>query len=180
MNGNTKKYKFNIIDVLIILTIIAIGVVMYYYMSARNTIATNLEVDLEYTVELKTVHIDYLDKINLGDNAVETVRDQQIGEVVDIEISPSYVTAINAITGETYKQEYPAVQLEPDAEPQCEYYNVKVTIRDTFKRSDSGYKINAFELVIGEMVHFRVPHFVGEGYCISINELPKEVAVNEG
>ena len=35
MEAKQKKYRFNIIDVLIILVVLAIGVVMYYYMG-RN------------------------------------------------------------------------------------------------------------------------------------------------
>lgn len=183
MEAKQKKYRFNIIDVLIILVVLAIGVVMYYYMGARNSVALNLEVELEYVVELKTVHRDYLDKINVGDKVVETVRDQQIGEITDIKVSPAYNIATNTDTGDMYISYYPQINtdgsLDGDtqdekAEPEYEYYNVKVTVRDTFKRSESGYKINAFNLVVGQVVYFRVPHFVAEGFCISITELPKE------
>ncbi len=189
MTKNEKKYRFNIIDVLIILVVIAIGVVMYYYMSARNTVASNSEVELEYVVELKTVHKDYLDNIKIGDKAVETVREQQIGEIVDIAISPAYNIATNTETGEMYIAYYPPLDENGDTivldgeennQPiegrEYEYYNVRVTVRDTFKRSESGYKINAFELVVGQVVYFRVPEFIGEGYCLSIKEIDKEEA----
>lgn len=191
MNNNQKKYRFNIIDVLIILVVIAIGVVMYYYMSARNTMASNLEVEVEYTVELKTVYIDYVDNINIGDKVVETVRDQQIGEVVEVVVSPAYNVATNTETGETYIAYYPQIngseeeestdgeaseEGEEKTEPVYEYYNVRVKVRDTFKKSDNGYKKNAFDLSVGEKVNFRVPHFVNEGYCIEIKEIAKEAA----
>lgn len=166
------KYKFNIIDILIILAVIAIGVVMYYYVSARNEVESASYVDIEYTVELKTVHKDYVDKIHLGDGAVETVRDQQIGEIVNIEVAPAYNVATNMETGEMFLEEYPVVNI--DDEETHEYYNVKVTIKDTFKKSAEGYSINAFNLVVGRLVYFRVPNFVGEGYCINIVELERE------
>ena len=144
MKAKQKKYRFNIIDVLIILIILAIGVVMYYYMGARNTVASNLEVDLEYVVELKTVHRDYLDNISIGDKVVETVRDQQIGEIIDIKVSPAYNIATNTDTGDMYISYYPQINTDGEVtegaegtqtEPEYEYYNLKVTVRDTFKRS---------------------------------------------
>ncbi len=180
MNNKQKKYRFNIIDVLIILTVLAIGVVMYYYMSARNSVASSLETEIEYTVELKTVHKDYVDNIKEGDHVFETVREQQIGEVVSVEISPAYNIATDTLTGEMYVSYYPEINVPEDTtqeyEPEYEYYNVKVGIKGKFKKSDKGYSINAFDLVIGQLVYMRVPEYVGQGYCIAINELEGEVA----
>lgn len=162
---------------------------MYYYMSARNTVASSSEVELEYVVELKTVHRDYIDNIKIGDNVVETVREQQIGEIIDVVVSPAYNVATNTDTGEMYISYYPPLDGADNGtvsadegeentqsldEQEYEYYNVRVTVRDTFKKSETGYKINAFELVVGQLVYFRVPEFVGEGFCIKINELAKE------
>lgn len=183
MNNKKKKHIFNIIDILIILLVIGIAMVMYYYMSARNTLASNLEVDVEYVVELKVVDANYVDKIKKGDKVVETVRDQQIGEVMNVEISPAYNIATNAETGETYVSYYPPlvpsddenITEEQPEEPKYEFYNVKVTIRDTFKRSEKGYKKNAFTLVTGQSVFLRVPGYIGEGFCISTREIDKEM-----
>lgn len=173
MNKN-KKYRFNIIDVFIILTVVAIGAVLYFYMSARNLVASNQDVEVEYVVEFKTVHRDYIDNIKIGDTVVETVREQQIGKVVDIEVSPAYNIATNTQTGEMFIEYYPPLTEESsEEEPQYEYYNVKVKVNDTLKRTEEGYKKNAFMLRVGQLVYFRVPGFVGEGFCIQINEAVK-------
>ena len=172
-----KKYRFNIIDVFIILTVVAIGAVLYFYMSARNLVASNQDVEVEYIVEFKTVHRDYVDNINIGDTVVETVREQQIGKVVDVEVSPAYNIATNTQTGEMFIEYYPPITEENDEnseeEPQYEYYNMKVKVVDTLKRTEEGYKKNAFMLRVGQLVYFRVPGFVGEGFCIQINEVDK-------
>lgn len=180
MNGSKSKYKFNIIDVLIIIAVVAVFAVMYYYMSARNTLASSLEVDIEYVVELKLVDDDYVENIKLNDKVIETVRDQQIGEVVGIEVVPAYNIATNTETGEMKIETYPPLPKENDTdEEKYPYYNVKVKIRDTFKRSEKGYKKNAFNLVTGQLVYFRVPGFIGEGFCIGIEEIVKENETNE-
>ena len=152
-------------------------------MSARNTLASNLEVDVEYVVELKVVDADYIDNFKVGDKVVETVRDQQIGEIVSVDVSPAYNVATNTETGEMFISYYPVVDIETDedsdavasdGEEKYEYYNVKVTIRDTFKRSDKGYKKNAFTLVTGQLVYFRIPGYLGQGFCIKTNEITTE------
>lgn len=183
MNKSKKKYGFNIIDVLIILLVIAIGVVLYYYMSARNTLASNLEVDVEYVVELKVVDAEFTDNFNIGDKVVETVRDQQIGEIVNVEVTPAYNVATNTDTGEMFISYYPQIESDTEGntegteEPKYEFYNIKVTVRDTFKRSDKGYKKNAFNLVTGQLVYFRIPGYIGEGFCIATNEINEEETV---
>lgn len=200
---NNKKYRFNIIDILIILVIVAVVAVMYYFTVARNDVATNSEVLIDYTVELKTVRAEHIDKIKVGDKAVETVRDQQIGEVIDVQIVPAYNSVTNTETGEMHIQTYPPINALPEEEiPEEEtteeetteedlseesqspveesvtaeelkydYYNVKVTLRDRVKKSENGYKKNAFDVIVGQLVHFRVPGYVSSGYCIDITEV---------
>ena len=187
---NNKKYRFNIIDILIVLAIIAVVAVMYYFTVARNDVVTNSEVLVDYTIELKTVRAEHIDNIKLGDKVVETVRDQQIGEVVDIQIVPAYNLSTNMETGEMFYETYPAInapvveeevtegealEQEPVEQENVEllydYYNVKVTVRDLVKKSESGYKKNGFDVIVGELVHFRVPQFISSGYCISIVEV---------
>lgn len=187
MDNKTKKYRFNVIDVLIILVIVMVVAVMYYFTVARNSVVSNSEITVDYTVELKTVRSEHIDNIKIGDRVVETVRDQQIGEVIDVQVSPAYNIVTNTVTGETYKSFYPAINLPPESdadsqaeapdeeaeiiEPLYDYYNVRVTIRGNVKKSESGYNINGFNVVVGEQVHFRVPSYVNSGYCVNIAEV---------
>ena len=146
----------------------------------------------DYTIELKTVRADHVDKILKGDKVVETVRDQQIGEVVDVVVVPSYNIVTNNDTGERYVRTYPAlnqslddlietveegteildVQSTDDTEELIyDYYNVKVTIRDKVKKTEKGYSVNGFNIIVGDIVHFRVPEYVNSGYCVKIVEV---------
>ncbi|MBE6701011.1 MAG: DUF4330 domain-containing protein [Ruminococcaceae bacterium] len=190
MNTKQKKHRFNIIDVLIILVVLAICLVMYYYTTARNEVNANSEVEIQYTVEVKEVHRDNINKISIGDKVVETVRDQQIGEVVKVDVSPAYKLVTDTETGKSFVSYYPPINpidnttvTLPDTsteeeeegnteetELEYEYYNVKVTIKDTVKKSESGYNVNGFDVAVGQLVYFRVPRFVNEGYCINIVE----------
>lgn len=191
MNNKNKRFRFNFFDVMIILLVLAVVGVMYYYTTARNSVLSNTETTIEYVVELKTVKAEHINNIIKGDKVVETVRDQQIGEVVKIDVVPSYSIETNMITGESYISTYPDISKNIDVEnedifeegflpseseeinPEYDYYNVRVTVRSNVKKSDNGYKINGFDVIVGELVHFRVPKYVTSGYCISINEIAK-------
>ena len=181
MNSKTK-HRFNIIDVFIIILLIAIVAVMYYFTIARNSVNANSEVTVDYIIELKTVRADHIDKILVGDKVVETVRDQQIGEVISVEVVPAYNTVTNNDTGETFISVYPALNAYSsdensedvtviDEELVYDYYNVKVTIRNDVKKSDKGYNVNGFDVIVGEQVYFRVPNYVSSGYCIRVEEV---------
>ena len=210
MINKNKKFRFNIIDVLLILLVLAVVGVMYYFTVARNSVASNSEATIDYVVELKTVRREHIDNINICDTVVETVRDQQIGEVVDVEIVPAYTSVTDTVTGDMRNEIYPPINSTDinldadtdettndettndeaiideitDGEPEeleslpeqeeellYDYYNVKVTIRGKVKKGDKGYSINGFDVIVGQLVYFRVPHFVSSGYCISINEI---------
>ena len=182
MSNKQKKHRFNIIDAFIIFVVLAVVAVMYYFTVARNDVVSNNEVPIEYVVELKTVFKDHVDNIKVGDKVVETVRDEHIGEVVSVEIVPSYNIATNTDTGEMYISKYPPLNAPSsevgsetisEEELEYEYYNVRVKIRQTVKKTTTGYSINGFDVVIGELVHFRVPEYVNSGYCISIAEITK-------
>lgn len=176
---NKNKHRFNIVDVFLILALIAIVGVMYYFTVARNSVTSNSVVTVDYTIELKTVRADHIDKISVGDKVVETVRDQQIGEVHSVAIVPSYNMVTNGETGEMFISTYPAINEKlseedatvSDEELLYDYYNVKVTIRDKVKKSEKGYNVNGFDIIVGEMVYFRVPSYVGSGYCVRVNEV---------
>ncbi len=188
-----SKYRFNIIDVLLILVLIAVIGVIYYFVAGRDDKASQGEKIINYTIELKTVDKDYLDSIQIGDKVIETVRNRTIGKVVDVEYGPSWAVTTNTETGEMIKSYYPAINLplqeEPgdeeqgeqgalleeeeisEIEPVYDYYNVLVTVESDADYTGSSYSIGGFEVVVGEMIYFRLPHFANSGYCISLEEI---------
>ncbi len=179
-----SKYRFNIIDVLLILVLAAVAAVIYYFVSARVASGAESDKKIQYTVEVRTVDKDYVDNIELGNTVIETVRNRTIGTVVGVDVGPSWQITTNTLTGEMSKQYYPPINApvqEPEEEDSSEedvitppeellydYYNVRITIEAEADYTGSSYSIGGYEVVVGENVYFRTPHFTSNGYCVSL------------
>ncbi len=192
------KYRFNIVDVLLILVVIAIVFVVYYFVAGRNGGGSQNENTIHYTIELKTVDKDYLDNITVGDKVIETVRNRTVGKVVDVEIGPSWTHTTNMETGEITKRYYPPVNLQDNDEaldeapldeelvtpsdednenveneqdtpdPIYDYYNVRLTVEADADYTGAAYSIGGYDIVVGQMVYFRIPKFSSAGYCVAL------------
>ena len=192
-----SKYRFNIIDVLLIVVALAVAAVAYYFISDKAS-GGGKDNTIRYTVELKDVDKNYIDSILEGDTVIETVRNRTVGKIVDVEVTPAWIITTNIQTGEVSKQFYPAINIPDETvsdleesseteeteetvsetndesvqeEPIYDYYNVRVTIEADAEYTGSRYSIGGYEVVVGERVYFRTPHFTSDGFCVSLETL---------
>ena len=90
-NGNTavkKKRKFNFIDFLIVLLLVALIAVTVYATSPWSHIEKLWGADkvvLDYTVEIRGVDDQFISLIESGDIAINSVTKGNMGVVTDIE-----------------------------------------------------------------------------------------------
>lgn len=189
-----SKYRFNIVDVLLILVVVAIVFVVYYFVAGRSENGSQSENTIRYTIELKTVDKDYLDNITVGDKVIETIRNRTVGKVVDVEIEPSWTHTTNIETGEISKTYYPPINVQDNDEaltdesvtptdevdensenvqeipdPIYDYYNVRLSVEAAADYTGSAYSIGGYEIVVGQMVYFRIPRFSSAGYCVALD-----------
>ncbi len=202
MKNQKSAYRFNFIDVLLIVVLIAVLGVIYYFVAGRNSISAGNKLigegkseKLRFVIELKTVDKDYVEKIETdfknSASVIETVRNTNIGKIVDLKITPSRIITENTETGERTLVEYPAVNesnnTPSDTEkndesddstdetetPIYDFYNVKITVETDASKSDKGFATDSFNISIGTEINFRIPHFVGTGNCISYEVVEK-------
>ena len=158
-----KKISFNLIDVaLIVIALTAIAVLVFVFNSKDIVSPSGKEnVKIEYTVTLSPVREEYINLVKVGDKVVNTAVMENGGEVVSITNSDYYHIGINSETGESVSTRYPGMK------------TMVVKIRANATKTDYGYSVNGFDVVIGEDVSFRVPDFTGTGKCTSVTELGK-------
>ena len=119
MKKQKSKYRFNLIDVVLIVLIIAVLGGIYYFVSGNDGIFSRKsdenEHKMRYVVELKTVDKDYIDNIenSLNKDVIETIRNGVIGKLVGVDVSPAWTVTTNIQTGEMKKSYYPAIN-RPD------------------------------------------------------------------
>ena len=153
-----KPYRFNILDILLIL--LAIGIVFVAIniispMSFIKKLQSDSTHTIEYTVEFIGVDEDFLDTIKENDKVMDSVSKNSLGTVVAVD----------------YNTHYSELKYENKVGKLVDYadkYNVTVTITaEGSYISGEGYNINAHRIAVGEKMSLRFPDYVGEGYCIS-------------
>lgn len=167
IGGEVKKSskprrRFNFIDVLLILLVLAVifvAVNIVSPMSVMDKLKSETKHTIQYTVEFTGVDNDLLDKIKEKDTVVDAVSKQTLGSV----------TAVNNHT------EYNVLEYneETDTGVWVKYldkYNIIVTVRATATyREGIGYRVNERRIAVGEKMALRFPNFAQEGYCIDLS-----------
>lgn len=178
-NSATKqkkiKRKFNIIDFLVLVIILAvIGVSIYAVVSWSNikSLWSTSTVDLQYTVEFRGVDQAFIDKIKEGDTVTDAVSKNQLGIVDRVDSVEKYtvldytkVQVSEGKDGTAVTSTYNAVLSEyPDK------YNVTVYISSLAEYEKGvGYSINGRRIAVGEIIEMRFPEFSSVGYCVAGN-----------
>lgn len=160
------KRKFNFIDFLIILVVVAIIGILIYVFSPWAHIEklwTNNKVELTYFVEIKDVDIAYIESIKEGDGVINSVSKNSLGTVSEIsKIEKAYV--YDYVLNE--QGEMTCIRSE---HPQK--YNITVKVVATAEYEEGiGYSVNGCRVAIGEMLDMRFPQYTCSGACTQIYE----------
>lgn len=168
-NGNSavkKKRRFNFIDFLIILLIVALIAVLIYAFSPWSQIkklwASN-EVILDYTVEIRGVDDEFVDLIKNGDSAINSVTKSSLGTV----------TAIGGIEKNT-ELDYTVAEdgtVQGVLSESPDKYDITVHIRATAEYEvGKGYSVNGCRVAVGEELFFRFPRYSCSGFCVALDK----------
>ena len=158
------KRKFNFIDFLIILVVVAIVGILIYVFSPWSQIEklwTNNKVELTYFVEIKDVDIAYIESIKEGDGVINSVNKSSLGTVSEIsKLEKAYV--YDYVLNE--QGEMTCIRSE---HPQK--YNITLKIVATAEYDKGvGYSVNGRRIAIGELLDLRFPQYTCSGTCTQI------------
>ncbi len=161
-NSAKKPFRFNIIDALFLLVIIAASAALVYILFFRGAgvARPSAGTDIEYKVELRRVREELKGKINVGDKVIDASKLYTIGEVTDVRYKTSVYTGVNKADGVLVYSDYVGL------------INITVTIKANANTSTGYYLIdNAFKISVGTYVNIRVPNYTGSGFCTLIKEV---------
>ena len=161
----TKKFKFNFVDVALICVIISIVIAVIYFLPSTSWLkdkGRTQDRKIQYTIEILDVDKDFFDNILAGEIVIDSVTKANIGNVFSINNNEKY-------TEYEYIEQKDTEKLTP-----IEYgdrFNLQITIEATAKYvTDEGYNVNGTRIAVGEKMYVRFPNFIGEGYCIGIDD----------
>ncbi len=161
-----KKRKFNIIDFIILVLILAIIATAVYaflpFSQIKKLWATN-EVAFSYTVELKGVDIDYIDNIKNGDSVINSNTNNSMGTVSGV-ADPTKSYTLGYKENNDDNEAIQAVIIES-----MDKYDVKIYISATAQyEKNIGYTVNGCRVAVGEELELRFPKYSGKAYCTAI------------
>ena len=163
VNVTTKKKKarFNIIDLLLILIVIAMIATMIYLFVPGNifeNLSAEREQEIQYTVEILGVDQDFINNIKENDNVIDVVSKASIGTVMAVSYDTNYSELkYNEESGEGIMVSYP------------DKYNLIVTISaEALYNAGEGYSVDGCRIAVGEKLSLRFPDYSCEAYCIDV------------
>lgn len=156
-----KKGKFNLIDFLLIVIILAVIASLVYvflpYSFVKN-ITADETLEIQYTLELTGIDEEYLESIKENDIVLDSVSKSNIGTVAAVDYSIQYTELV-------YNETEKVGLLSPVAGK----YNVVVTVSATARYEEGeGYSVNGTRIAVGEKINARFPNYICECYCISV------------
>ena len=156
-----KKFKINLIDILIILLIIAAVAFGIYYIMTRGTSSSatsEATKTIRYVVEFQNIDADFAGAIQEGDRVQYDVKKVDFGTVVGVQESPFQVMTFD------YENEVEDVSLVEGK------IGIMVTIEVDVSETDRAFTANGSEIRVGQAYSLNFPNFFGTGYCIRIIE----------
>ena len=171
MAKNIKKHRFNVIDALLIIVILAIICAAAVIFSVPEKFGLSdaaadedQYVNIEYELQFRKVPEVLKNVIeanyNVNDTVYDASADRVFGELVGVRFEKGVYTGVDLESGKTVLSRYE------------DLYDVVFTIRTEAKISDvDRYSIGGFEVSVGSAMKMKLPYFTYSGYCIKVAEV---------
>lgn len=162
-----KKVKFNVVDIIIILAVIAVAVVGVLYAkglfggSADSSSAVQ-NVTAIYQVEFTGKEQGLADLPKAGDRVNVGVKEKAPAKVVDVQVNPARkITYDLSGEGEAQWQEIP------------NQYDIILTLESDAEESKNAISASGVALRVGEEAVVRGKGYSAEGYILSLDTKAK-------
>ncbi|MBE6643191.1 MAG: DUF4330 family protein [Clostridia bacterium] len=167
VNKNRRKYRFNIVDILLLLIIVVsvAGILFLYFFdgSVGADEKKNETVDIIFTLSQTEVPDILRGKVNIGDSVTAADGGNELGEVTDTEYTDSVYTGYDSENNVTFEELYPGK------------IDVKIRVSESAIKGEDGlYRVNGYVLTPGQTIEVRFPYYTGEMVCTSISEVSKK------
>lgn len=158
-----KAFRFNIIDALITVAIVAVLAVFVMIMASSFGVNASTEKDnktVEYTLQFKGIRAEFGDNVSVGSTVVDGQKRHNLGKVVRVLEPTAYQT-------EVYDEESRSMKLATNPD----YITLEIVV------SADGYiddemiflKDSDKEIGVGTFLYIHLPNFCGGGYISAMN-----------
>lgn len=150
-----KKFKINIVDIIILLIVVAVAFIGYSFMNKGTVVETK---NIRYTIELIDNPVGFSENIEIGDDITDNIKNYYMGKVVEKEAVP-------------YKRMIEDGENGLWREVECEgRESVIITLEAPAVESAVDFKVNGYYIVRGGLeVAAKGPGYAGRGYILTVD-----------
>ena len=158
---NKKKIRFNVVDVLIIVLVLAaVAVVGYVLLTERNDVAPQSEnVKINYVLMVSEAQSAFADNVKVGDEVYEQESGKYIGKVVQVSSTVAKKVGTDRKTGEQVISEL------------ANRRDIFVTVEADAERSDNLYIVSGINIIAGGVLSFMTPGLMQPSNIISVERV---------
>ena len=156
-----RKWRFNFVDALILLAIIAaVLALLYVFVWSENSSVRSIsgnKVKVTYVVEINGLEEDFKDTIKVGSKVTDSAKKMNIGTVTSVETQNYYYLGTNVLDDK--------LVLNPVDDLITQY----ITVEAEATLDNITYSIDGYPIYVGALVYMMFPEMVCSGYCISLD-----------
>ena len=162
-----KKVKFNVVDVIIILAVVAVAAVGIFYMKGlfggSSDSSASREVTATYQVEFTGKEKNLTELPQVGDSVTVGVKEKAAAKVTDVQVNPARrVTYDLRGNGTAQWAEIP------------NQYDILLTLESEATESKNSISASGVDLRVGEEAVVRGKGYSAEGYILSLDTTEQE------
>ncbi len=152
------KKKFNFVDVLIVLFVLAVAFGGVKLLSGKEGKVTNAVRDVSFTVEVAKSDKTFADAIKIGDDIYDSKKGGYYGKVTNVEAKPAKTMGANTAEGKYVISEFEGK------------YDVYITVSGTPTTVTDGNIMFAGQKVkVGNEMFLKSAAYVGYGYAVDVH-----------
>lgn len=151
-----KKFRFNYIDVIIVVFVVAAFVFAYKFIN-KSFDATSDMPEITFTVEVKGVPEDYSDRFAVGDKIRDAVKGGTLGVVTAVESLPATDLGVDDLNGRWVISEYKGQE------------DAYITVKGKATSYGPNIVIGQQEIKVGNLIHIKNTGAVGRGYIVKMD-----------
>lgn len=158
------KVKFNSMDFIIIVILIAVVAALSWFMANRSsTSAAAQNKTVKMTVELVNKEKAFADIPKAGDAVVMGEKEKMDAVVTDVKVRNAVTPGYDILSGTIKESEIP------------DRYDVQITVSADGTESPAEVTINGTGVRVGMGVALKAKNWAGYGYAIDVDTVDKEV-----
>lgn len=155
-----KKFRFNIIDAIILFVILAaIALLVYVFVISDKTVEEYPKCQIECVIEVTRINENLANEAQIGEgkNVFNPVNNKLIGKVIsEPEIKNTITTSFDEETGQ---------EIYPEVEGLKDIY---FTLRLDAEKTEWGFAAGDLYFDVNDSVRFRVGDFECNGTCLDL------------